>query len=320
MVLDPAAEDREVISPELVLISSPEEAQRAREQLPEVPGFAVRVPRAAAPAAPPLETTPPAIERPPPPPYPRIPINELLPDRAPRRKRGLVVLAACVVAVALATAGYLAETRWHDGSAAPAEAAPPAPTTTATGSASVPTAIPHTPPLKPAVHPAATVAQPAATSPRPPAKHAAPHATIVPAAKAAPAKKVVRANKPQPAGKTVPAKKTVPPTKTVPTKKAVRSAKPLAKPPSPSGFVPARTWAWVPSQGGGGYEVTFFLDGRSVLHAWPKAPRLALPKGFRYHAGHYRWTVRALHPGATGKLIVDGNFVLTPTAAAAANT
>jgi hypothetical protein len=56
-----------------------------------------------------------------------------------------------------------------------------------------------------------------------------------------------------------------------------------------------------------------------VLHSWPKEPRLVLPKGFRYHAGHYRWTVRAVGEAAKAKLIVDGNFVLTPAAAAAAN-
>jgi hypothetical protein len=65
--------------------------------------------------------------------------------------------------------------------------------------------------------------------------------------------------------------------------------------------------------------VTFFLDGRTVLHSWPKEPRLVLPKGFRYHPGHYRWTVRAVGGAAKAKLIVDGNFVLTPAAAAAAN-
>jgi hypothetical protein len=317
MVLDPAAEDREPISPELVLVSSPEEAQRAREQLPELPGlaFAARAVPAAAPAAPPPpDAPPPTIERPPPPPYPRIPVNELLPDRPPRRKRGLVVLAACLVGAALAAEGYLAETRWHDNSATPAAAAPPAPTSTVAGPASVPSANPVTTAPKAASHPAPTATRPIATTVK-----SAPAKKAVPAKKPVPLTKTVPVKKTAPAKKAPPVTKTVPTKKAVPAKKAVRSAKPVAKSPRPAGFIPARTWAWVPSQGGGGYEVTFFLDGRTVLHSWPKEPRLVLPKGFRYHPGHYRWTVRAVGGAAKAKLIVDGNFVLTPAAAAAAN-
>ena len=90
-------------------------------------------------------------------------------------------------------------------------------------------------------------------------------------------------------------------------------------PKRPNGFVPARTWAWVPVDGADAYEVTFFLAGRVVLQARPKEPRLVVPSSFRYHAGRYRWTVRPLPASATGKPIVDGTFVLTPATASAAN-
>lgn len=85
-----------------------------------------------------------------------------------------------------------------------------------------------------------------------------------------------------------------------------------------AGFVPSRSWGWLPHRGAAAYEVTFFLDGRVVLRARTEQPRFVLPRRFRFHAGRYRWTVRILPPVA-GQAIVDSTFVLTPAAAAAAN-
>jgi hypothetical protein len=100
--------------------------------------------------------------------------------------------------------------------------------------------------------------------------------------------------------------------------RTVADTKPKAPPPD-VGFVPARTWAWVPKEGATAYEVTFFLDGRVVLHANATEPRFAMPTSFRYRAGRYRWTVQAVPAHQNDKLLVDSGFVLTAATAAAAN-
>jgi hypothetical protein len=67
------------------------------------------------------------------------------------------------------------------------------------------------------------------------------------------------------------------------------------------------------------YVVTFFHRGRVVFRARPKRPRLVLPRTFRFRSGSYRWTVRPVPPATNGKPIIDGRFVLTQAAVAAAN-
>jgi hypothetical protein len=296
MTSEAPSDDLEVVSPELVLVSSAEVASRAREELPELPEVAAPVARAAPPQAAPDVVTrpapaptqpvagaaaaPPPLDRAPAPAYPRVVVEEAPAEPPRRRRRGRVVLATCLVGAAVAAGGYLTETRWLDGGATPAVSAPASPPTLAAAedlSLSVPTAPapsrePRTTAPKPAAHPAATATQPVTTSTGPAAEqrpHTASPSTSVPEA--------------------------------------------------PVGFVPARSWAWAPQQGADAYEVTFFLDGRVVLRARPTKPGLVLPSSFRFHAGRYRWTVRALPATASGALIVDSTFVLTAAAAAAAN-
>ena len=88
---------------------------------------------------------------------------------------------------------------------------------------------------------------------------------------------------------------------------------------SPGEFVPSRTWGWAPQHGADAYEVTFYLNGRVVLHARSKDNRLVLPRRFRFQAGRYRWTVQPVPSVAEAPPIADSSFTLTPAAAAAAN-
>jgi hypothetical protein len=66
--------------------------------------------------------------------------------------------------------------------------------------------------------------------------------------------------------------------------------------------------------------VTFYLDGRVVLRERVKESRLVMPGSFRFEAGRYRWTVRAIPAASPTARIVDSSFVLTPATAAAANS
>jgi hypothetical protein len=101
--------------------------------------------------------------------------------------------------------------------------------------------------------------------------------------------------------------------------------KPAAPAPVPTptvtvtGFVPARSWAWDEQKNVSRYEVTFYRDGAVVLRARSTAPRFVLPRGFRFRAGRYRWTVRPYPTTATSPTFVDSSFVLTAQTAAAGN-
>jgi hypothetical protein len=115
MTAEPPPEAREVLSPELVLVSSPEDAQRAREQLAEPLGDGVAESTAPLSAGPVAVSPAAATERPPPPPYPRFELEDVLPEpaRGWRRSRtGLTVgfLGALVLGI-----GYFTETRWDGG-------------------------------------------------------------------------------------------------------------------------------------------------------------------------------------------------------------
>ena len=76
---------------------------------------------------------------------------------------------------------------------------------------------------------------------------------------------------------------------------------------------------WAPAKNADGYEVTFFRGSETVFQARPAEPRIVLPAGFRFQAGTYRWTVRALPVVAGATPIVDSTFVLTAADATKAN-
>jgi hypothetical protein len=65
--------------------------------------------------------------------------------------------------------------------------------------------------------------------------------------------------------------------------------------------------------------VTFFRARQIVFQARPTETRIVLPRDFRFHAGTYRWTVRALPVVAGATPIVDSTFVLTAADATKAN-
>jgi hypothetical protein len=88
--------DEDVISPELVLVSSPEEARRARERLPAEPWSRPRAAPAAAPAAAPPQR-----------PHLRV-VYERPAAASPRRSRSSLVAKLALGAV-LVAAGYVTE-------------------------------------------------------------------------------------------------------------------------------------------------------------------------------------------------------------------
>jgi hypothetical protein len=89
-------------------------------------------------------------------------------------------------------------------------------------------------------------------------------------------------------------------------------------------FVPGRTWVWSTSKGARAYLVRFFFNGRQVLKRRSAKNQLTLPRSFRYAAGRYRWSVRPITGPKSrpsyGHPIVDSKFVLTGPAAARANS
>jgi hypothetical protein len=86
-----------------------------------------------------------------------------------------------------------------------------------------------------------------------------------------------------------------------------------------AGFVPARTWAWVPSKGARGYTFQMALNGHVVLRVRTKQPRLTLPHSFRFHSGTYRWTVERIPVAPDHGPLSESSFVLTDASAIRAN-
>jgi len=144
--------DEEIVSPELILVSGGDEARRARERLPEFPGFRARV-----------EAAP---ERPAPPSYPEIAYDERLAER-PRRRRRRVVLGLALAGAGVAAGAYAGNAHWRAGAAVDAAATPPPVATTQRASttqpaATVPSAVAPLDPAPAAPTPARTTAPPTA--------------------------------------------------------------------------------------------------------------------------------------------------------------
>jgi hypothetical protein len=284
MASRPELQDPEPISPELVLVSPPDVARRAREELREPPL---------------LRNTPSAVrERLPEPP----PLAAVAPPPVrPKRRRGRIALVCVAIAAAIAGVAYAVVGRDNPRHVNPAAASAPggsAPTSTLGAAPTRPT--PTT------VTRRAHVKRTQATTTSRPAKRAA--QTGKPAVKPKHTTKV--AAKPKQAGK--------PAAKPKQAGKPKRTTERPAGAPS-TGFVPARTWTWPESKGARAYETRFLLDGRVVLDMRTTQPRLVLPRTFTFRAGAYRWVVRRIPPGASPRPIVDSKFVLSRAAAARAN-
>lgn len=86
-----------------------------------------------------------------------------------------------------------------------------------------------------------------------------------------------------------------------------------SKPAAGSGaFVPSRIWSWVAQPGARRYLVRFFHNGRTVLAVRTSRPRLVLSRRFAFHQGRYRWTVVSIPAkGTSRRPIVDSTFVVS---------
>jgi hypothetical protein len=245
--------DQDVVSPELVLVSSPEDARSAREGLPDLPWL--MPPSSPATSASTLDgDTLARIDRPPQPPrYLRVIAGEHS-QPPPHRLRPLVL--AISLATALFAAGYLTE-QYLLGRGT-----------------NQPVAGPSTPAGSTALQNVGTKTMREQTTPitsNGVADHGAPRSSSSSGAI------------------------------------------------SPGELVPSRTWGWAPQPGADAYEVTFYRNGRVVLHARSKDHRLVLPRRFQFRAGRYRWTVHPVRSGTGEPPIADSSFSLTPAEAAAAN-
>jgi len=107
--------------------------------------------------------------------------------------------------------------------------------------------------------------------------------------------------------------------KTTPAPAATSASKPKPKPKPGAkagssrgaGFVPTRVWSWAATPNTRAYVVRFLRDGHKVLKIRTAAPRLALPSGFSFSPGRYRWTVTALPRNGKGlRVIVNSAFTV----------
>jgi len=305
--------ESEPISPELVLVSSPELAQAVREQLSD-PTPAGAKPKRDEDA----ELTRAAREQPstPAPAVPKSESNELDREEGAEDAAAAPTLDELDIETLerrLARRAELAQAvREQLSSPAPAVAKPERDEHSAAESASAPRPMP--PP-----YPRPDIAQPA-PEPEPRRRRSRKVAFVVAlailAAVAAGAAFAWDHFRSTPKGTQAPA---LPPSEAQVTTGA--------KPQSAAGlgaFVPGRTWVWSTSKGARAYLVRFFFNGRQVLKRRPAKNQLTLPRSFRYAAGRYRWSVRPITGPPSrpsyGHPIVDSKFVLTGPAAARANS
>jgi hypothetical protein len=270
-----AHHDPSVLSPELVLVSSPEDAKDARAQLPEPPW------RIAPNARPRLheETT-------------------LDPDGSSSKRLKLRVVSLVALAlVGLGAARYLSDSS-RDARPASAGALSTPSVARASRHARTPSV-----PIAPRQRQQTRTLAPTSPQVRSRAARTTPGRARRSASSAAARPKRVTPTKRKTSAKTQP--------KTVRRKKTA--------PPRAATFVPARTWAWAPAKGAAAYDVIFFREGRIVFRARPTQPRVVMPHSFRFQAGKYRWTVRALPLSAGAPLIIDSTFSLTSAGATKAN-
>jgi hypothetical protein len=290
--------DLEPISPELVLVSPPEVARRARELLPD---------RSLDPVEPRPDEAPSREAAEPPAPPATRPLTGTV-------SRLLAAgVAACAVGFVIGREwnGTLPGPGWLPGHAARVASVEPPPS--AGHGRSQHTAVP------PATT-AATPTQPSTHASKPPA--AKPPAAKPPTAKPTPtpttgSQPAAPPPAPKPTTTVKPRTRTQPekPAK-APTKRSTANGGQPGKrtsPPAPAtGFTPARVFAWPPSSRAHGYMVRFYRDGRKIFERWTDPPKLTLPDTFRFTAGHYRWEVRPVLGPRTrlGAPIVASQFVV----------
>ena len=293
------------ISPELILVSPPKEAERARALLPEV--VLTDWPRSRPEGSEPGSASPsdlPAEQRK----QPERPSSQ---RRSRPTARGvLVAVATCGALVAVAAAGFAAGRRDN--------ASGDVPSLPATDAAVSPDARPST------------------------GRRVAPRANSV--SRASPPEVVARGGE-QPAntgGRSALSSPTGAPTLTAPRggvesqanggSSAARAHAPheaqtstaqtsAAQASTARTFVPSRVFVWPAVPQATYYVVRFFRNGRKVIEGRPSLPEFRLPTTFRFTPGSYRWVVvAAFGPPAQARLgapIVDSTFELSKQAAPA---
>jgi hypothetical protein len=318
----PESGSPEGVSPELILVSEDDVAERARSGLaPIVPtderllaessarikaGLRVAAPARPEPAPIPVREAPPAVVAP----VQATPAPAPPPRRRRRSRTGLRV-AFAVALIPIAVVGAALGAGWNpvggkDSSPPETQAAPPPPGHVGTATAHVTTAAPltthHTAPPAPSTHhrPAPTTAR---ATPTAPTTHAA---TTRPAHHTQPA----RTTTPAPST-TRRAPTTAPATHPKPTPKP----KPKPKPKPPQGPIkPSRVFAWPAAPKATFYLVRFLRGGVQVFSDRVTQPRLTLPARFVLKPGRYRWTVLpALGTRKNpqyGPPVVDSQFVV----------
>jgi hypothetical protein len=85
-----------------------------------------------------------------------------------------------------------------------------------------------------------------------------------------------------------------------------RPHRPVAVRPT---FSPARVFSW-PAARGSRYRVRFWRNGTKVLDVRTTTPRLVLPRTFIFKPGRYRWTVVAVPSAGARHVLVDSDFVV----------
>lgn len=302
-------------SPELILVSGDEEAQRAREALTEVVptderilaevkarslrvAAAAVVPAAAAPVSAPPERPTAAPVAPVTAPPAGAPVTEIAPAAPaapPAWRRPRLLFAAALVPIAgLGLAFGAGWNPFGDSIETPSTVA----ATPSAGHVGTATSAPGA---------ASSEAPPASTGP---AGSTPAHTT--------------RASTPTPTRPTthagVGARTTSPSTPRTSTTKHTRTTRPprsgtTSKPPvAPPTITPSHVFAWPAAQNASFYLVSFMRDGKKVFEKRVTKPRLTLPGSFRFTAGNYRWTVVPA-TGTAGNpqyapAIIDSKFVV----------
>jgi hypothetical protein len=78
-----------------------------------------------------------------------------------------------------------------------------------------------------------------------------------------------------------------------------------------SGFVPSRVFTWPAQPRVTSYIVRFFRDGRGVLQLRTIRSRVAIPSSFRFVPGSYRWQVIPVVGSESGLApVVDSTFLI----------
>jgi hypothetical protein len=81
-----------------------------------------------------------------------------------------------------------------------------------------------------------------------------------------------------------------------------------AKGATPTGFVPARVFAWPAVAGADRYQIRFYRGRRLILQERSQRSRFVLPGALHLSPGRYRWVVLPRVRGSFRRAVVDSRF------------